>query len=60
MAFFSFKNPLNDKLLDSGCTRAYQSSGLTQGSVLEFFPSLTYKICAMQSKDIKLEEGYLY
>ena len=46
MAFFSFKNLFNDKLL-------------TQGSVLEFFPCVTQNSCVMLSEDIKLE-GCLY
>ena len=57
MAFFSFKYPLNDKLLVAGCTRF---SGLTQGSFLEFFPFLTHNSCAMLIREgVKLEQGYI-
>ena len=56
MAFFSFKNPLIDKLLVAGCTHF---SGLTQGSALEFFPSVTNNRCVMLSEDIKLEQWYI-
>ena len=37
-----------------------QSSGLTQGSVLNFFPPVTRNSCVMLSEDVKLMEGYLY
>ena len=56
MTSFSFKNLLNDKLLVAGCTRF---SGLTQGSVLDFFSSVTQNSCVMLSQDIKLEQGYI-
>ena len=36
-----------------------QSSRLTQGSVLEVFPSVTRNCCVILNKDIKLEEVYL-
>ena len=56
MPFFSSKVPLNDKLLVAGCTRF---SGLTQGSVLEFFPSVTHSSCVVLSADIKFGQGYI-
>ena len=56
MAFFSIKNPLNDKLLLRGCTRF---SGLTQGSVLDFFRSATQNGRVILREDIELEQEYI-
>ena len=54
LAFFEFKNLMNDKWLVAGCARFTKLRA--QGSVVEFFP-YSY---VMLSKDIKLVEGCLY
>ena len=58
LAFFEFKNLMNDKWLVAGCARFAKLRA--QGSVVEFFPSVTQNSYVMLSKDIKLVEGCLY
>ena len=63
VAFFPIKNLLNGKLLVTGCQSSVSlvsQSSVSQGSVLEFFPSLAQNSCVMLlSKDVKLVKGRL-